>query len=450
MAKYTSRQLITLIVFCVAQFCNALCISIQAPFYPKEAEEKGAVPSQYGFVFGVYELVIFIFSPIYGKYLNKIGVKVVNNTGIFTVGVTCILFGFLENVIDAKTFIAYSFIIRVIEATGTAAFTTAAFSIIAKEFPENVGSTFALLETFFGIGLILGPTIGGLLYEVGGFKLPFIVIGSLLLTAAVLIFFVLPEPEDQPDSCRSSKGLLALIRLPPIFLGASTVFSASLSVGFIQATLEPHLRPLGLTPLQLGLMFILNGSTYAISAPIWGRICDKLVSPQCVWSLGALFISAAFILIGPAPFLPINMSLPIIIVALIIHGLGIGSELVATFSAFHKDAVCMGFPDNINTYGMVSGLWTSSFALGAFVGPSAAGVLYDTIGFPWASQMVVVIHLLLFFTTGIYILFFKKKYSVLYRRISEMRLSIDDETTPVVLANEFIASYGSTNPSRDL
>jgi MFS family permease len=40
-----------------------------------------------------------------------------------------------------------------------------------------------------------------------------------------------------------------------------------------------------------------------------------------------------------------------------------------------------GFADDIATYGMVSGLWTSFFSLGAFVGPTVGGVLYDTVGF---------------------------------------------------------------------
>ena len=38
------------------------------------------------------------------------------------------------------------------------------------------------------------------------------------------------------------------------------------------------------------------------------------------------------------------------------------------FSDAHKSAIKCGFPDTIDTYGLVSGLWTSVFAFGAFVG----------------------------------------------------------------------------------
>ena len=45
---------------------------------------------------------------------------------------------------------------RIIEACGNAGFLTGSFSMIAKEFPDNVATMFAILETFFGIGMILG------------------------------------------------------------------------------------------------------------------------------------------------------------------------------------------------------------------------------------------------------------------------------------------------------
>ncbi len=41
-------------------------------------------------------------------------------------------------------------------------------------------------------GEIVGPVVGGALYEVGGFTLPFAVMGGLLVCSAVFIFIVLP------------------------------------------------------------------------------------------------------------------------------------------------------------------------------------------------------------------------------------------------------------------
>ena len=84
--------------------------------------------------------------------------------------------------------------------------------MIAKEFPDNVATMFAILETFFGIGkykeltfdfvyifvynllgMIMGPTVGGALYEAGGFTLPFVTLGGVLFLAALFCWVVLPS-----------------------------------------------------------------------------------------------------------------------------------------------------------------------------------------------------------------------------------------------------------------
>lgn len=48
-----------------------------------------------------------------------------------------------------------------------------------------------------------------------------------------------------------------------------------------------------------------------------------------------------------------------------------------------------GFRDDLSTYGLVSGLWASTFALGAFVGPSIGGILFDVIGFRMGTLVVM-------------------------------------------------------------
>ena len=80
----------------------------------------------------------------------------------------------------------HNFPFRIIEACGNSGFLTGSFSMIAKEFPENVATMFAILETFFGIGMIVGPTVGGALYEAGGFTLPFVSLGKMMIEIYIL------------------------------------------------------------------------------------------------------------------------------------------------------------------------------------------------------------------------------------------------------------------------
>lgn len=69
-SKFNKRQWMTLLVFSLAYLFSACVMSLQAPFYPAEAERKGASATEYGLVFGIFQLVCFFLSPIYGKYVS--------------------------------------------------------------------------------------------------------------------------------------------------------------------------------------------------------------------------------------------------------------------------------------------------------------------------------------------------------------------------------------------
>lgn len=47
------------------------------------------------------------------------------------------------------------------------------------------------METFVGLGSTAGPLFGGILYEIGGFQLPFIVLGIVLLFLGLLTYFLI-------------------------------------------------------------------------------------------------------------------------------------------------------------------------------------------------------------------------------------------------------------------
>ncbi|XP_396217.2 MFS-type transporter SLC18B1 [Apis mellifera] len=427
MAQFTKRQWLTLIVISIADFANAICVSLQAPFYPQEAEKKGASPSEYGLVFGIFEFIVFIISPLYGQYLHRIGPKLLFNGGILTTGTCAIFFGLLDKVNGHYPFIILSFVIRIVEAMGNAAFLTASFAIIAKEFPDNVATTFASLETFFGLGLIVGPTVGGILYQVGGYTTPFVVLGSALFTTAVMTIFILPVHSNNNQTNPNTVGVKKALRIPGVLIATSSIIATSMSIGFLQATLEPHLRQFDLSPIVLGLMFVINGGTYAITAPAWGWLCDKHSHPKVATVAGCILVVIGFMLVGPAPFIPCPTLLWMTICGLVVHGLGMAAQLVASFTDALRTSIQYGFPNNLETYGLISGLWTSTFALGAFIGPSVAGILLDNIGFRNATMFIVLLHMLV----GAIAAVFLSTCTLRRKPYTEINATTEDPRTPL-------------------
>jgi MFS family permease len=231
--------------------------------------------------------------------------------------------------------------------------------------------------------------------------------GSTLFLSAILTAFVLPRHEDGTDR-EKGPSMFKAVKIPGVLVSCGSIVVTSMSIGFLQATLEPHLRQFYLSPVILGLMFVINGGVYAITAPGFGMLCDKYCPPKVITVLGTLLVAAGFSLLGPAPFIPTKTIMWVTIVGLVLHGLGIAAQLVASFTDALRTTVAHGFPNNLETFALISGLWTSTFALGAFIGPSVSGILYDNIGFRNASMFIVGIHLLIGMTVTLFIFLGKR------------------------------------------
>lgn len=387
--KYTTIQWMTLITLAFGNFCAGACVSLQAPFFPAEAERKGATPTEYGFIFGIFQLTIFITAPLMGKIVSYISPKFLLNSGILAVGVTCILFGTLDLVVDTRAFVALAFVIRTVEGTGAAALRTSCYTIIASQFSEGIGTTFAILETFLGVGLITGPTLGGALYDLGGYGLPFYVVGSIVIIDAIVIFFVLPDVEEPKVPKKGN--MLKFWKHPRTIIYSLSVFTSFNYIGFNQATLEPHLRNFDLSGLFLGMMFALSGTIYAITAPGWGWLCDKKCNSQFLSLFGCGIQVTSLLLIGPAPFFDMAPTVWIVVLSLVLMGLGLGAKLVCAFTGTLQDTMNRGLPPDLSTYGLVSSMIASSQSLGAFVGPSVGGYFLDEFGFRKASMTLLIL-----------------------------------------------------------
>ena len=93
MSLSKTRVIILGVSFALSYTSWGLLLSLLPPFYPTEAEEKGATPSQYGFVFGICNLAAFVFAPIFGHYGDKIGPRTLFKIGAITNALFGLVFG---------------------------------------------------------------------------------------------------------------------------------------------------------------------------------------------------------------------------------------------------------------------------------------------------------------------------------------------------------------------
>ena len=65
----TKSQLIAIVLLSLFFFLTSSFYSIFAPFYPGVATQKGMSETQIGVIFGSFQFVLLVLSPIFGKYV---------------------------------------------------------------------------------------------------------------------------------------------------------------------------------------------------------------------------------------------------------------------------------------------------------------------------------------------------------------------------------------------
>jgi len=187
---------------------------------------------------------------------------------------------------------------------------------------------------------------------------------------------------------------MAVLMDSSIFLPIIDNFLCFFGTGAIESMLEPHLRSIDATQYQVGLTFAIYGGVYVVSALISGYACDRVKYPTLVSIIGNAFMVVAFVIMGPAPFINMEPTLLIIQIGISTFGFGYALVVVSTFGRAQSAAIQKGFKDDIETYLLISGLWSASFYLGFFLGPTVAGISVDNFGFRTTTVVFLSIYCL--------------------------------------------------------
>lgn len=174
---------ITILVDCIG-------IGLIVPVVPKLIEEltgEGlSAAAQYGgWLTFAYAATQFLFAPVMGGLSDQFGRRPVLLLSLFGLGVDFLVCAFTPT-------IAWLFVVRVFAGMCGASFTTASAYIADISTPEKRAQNFGLVGAAFGLGFIIGPSMGGLLSSYGT-RAPFLAAAALSLVNCLYGFFVLPE-----------------------------------------------------------------------------------------------------------------------------------------------------------------------------------------------------------------------------------------------------------------
>ena len=164
----------------------------------------------------------FFASPIVGGLSDRFGRRPVLLISIFGLGCDYIIMAIAPN-------LGWLFVGRLISGITAASFSTAGAYIADISPPEKRAQNFGLIGAAFGVGFVLGPSLGGFLGGINP-RLPFWVSAGLAMINWCYGLFVLPEslPKERRSDFSWKKanpiGSLMLLAAHPGLLGMAATF----------------------------------------------------------------------------------------------------------------------------------------------------------------------------------------------------------------------------------
>ncbi|MEQ1752625.1 MAG: TCR/Tet family MFS transporter [Micropepsaceae bacterium] len=307
---------------------DVLAMGIIIPVYPKLIE---------GFITGssadavrigsalslVWALMQFAFTPIQGALSDRFGRRPVLLVSMAGLGLDYVLMALAPT-------LAWLFVGRALSGMTAASFSTANAYIADVTSPEKRAAAFGMMGAAFGIGFVLGPSLGGYTGSIDP-RLPFWISAGLCLANALYGYFVLPEslpPERRTQKFSlefahpvssfrflfSNKALAGLAAAQFLYMIAHNVYPAIFNwfmtyrYGWNQETIGYALGLVGITSI------IVQGG---LTGPVVKRLGERrsiimglsfgifgflmyAIGPTGTWVWVAIPLSALWAFYGPA------------------------------------------------------------------------------------------------------------------------------------------------------
>lgn len=439
-----------IIFSCLSAMAADINFTMIVAFLPSAATNRGLSPFKIGLLFTVFQLFNLItcfFMPKVNRKFGGVKVLVVSNLSqaIFT---ACLAFtGMLH---DPRYFFAAVLCLRALQGVVAASAEIASGGIIMRSVPrEVIGEALAIIETARMLGVIIGPIIGGAMYQHIGYAAPFIFTSSfVLIISMAMIFFPLDNKVDNKEESRDSTAKKQLLKSPVIIILILSIVGVASAVSFLEPTIEPFMSkdPYLLNHFEIGAVYSSFIVFWGITAALAGKV-SKYIGKVGALTLGNMIYGLAYYTLAPptacvgplslAAFMHTTKQIPAVIQAvssMALIGIGCGIGIVP----INELMVCEGEFSGVSvedTSDSIVTILNMSFTAGSAIGPFTGGTLVHHIGFPKSSAIFGVCNMVYALVLAIVLsgIFSQRKKKSASQSDGEETHDSNDLTHPLVL-----------------
>jgi len=352
-------------VLFMAVLVDMLGFGIVIPVLPFYALELGATPVQVTLLIASFSAMQMAATPVWGRVSDRRGRRPLLIAGLFASAVSYLIFGL-------ATSLVLLFVSRLAAGAAGGTISVAHAYIADTTKAEQRAHGMGLIGAAAGVGVMLGPAIGGLFSRFSLGAPGFVAAGLCALNALAAVFLL---PESRPHS-RSAGGRGQAATLAgwarsmtsfPLSLLLAVYFLGITSFTAMTALLALYFeRAFGAGAQQMGVLFAIGGGvTVVVRGLVLGRLVRRFGEIATVRT-GACSLAAALLLL---PHMP-NFGWAMFTVPLYAFGAGTLFPALATLTSFATDA---------DSQGSILGGSQVVGGLGRVVGPLWAGVLFQEI-----------------------------------------------------------------------
>ena len=194
------------IILCYLNVLSAMSFSLIAPLLPPLCKEKGISNEVCSYLISslcATQILTTLYCP---NLIQKFGQKKLFLVSVFGQTICTFFYGFMVFIQNNAIFIFSGFASRLLHGFFTSIVNIISFSMTAlinidkKELERAMG----YMELSWGIGFAVGPTVIGVFFDIGGYCLPFIIIGFIYLSGVYFFYQIPNEDFGEGNSIRSS------------------------------------------------------------------------------------------------------------------------------------------------------------------------------------------------------------------------------------------------------